>query len=327
MNDIVISSGCSTIDRMFNGGLKIVWSEKEKRYIGLPHGIFGKANIGKSLLAFQYSINAISQGLPVLYIDTELNWDEITREYYIDFLSRRFNVSKEEINKNLHYISAPTIFDLAEQFGILIEIETHGKQTLVRFAYPTARQLANMVRTSKVPEKTKFNKEFFKDMPIVKTITDNNIKLVVIDSISAPIKEAIPVNQQNFPQRSNLFTTLLGSINKIADVYATAFLIITHGSVSPQEEQFGAIKYKMWGGDNLLYYIKRWMLIYSGMKEDREAFNKWLMKKDCIKKDKITKECELKYQLRGLYRTRYPGLFPEKDRVVIERDYGYIDME
>ena len=79
--------------------------------------------------------------------------------------------------------------------------------------------------------------------------------MIVLDSITRPIKDSIGSNTQNLPARSQLIDRLFGKLSNLAIRHNLAVIVNHHTTVNPVTP-FGIDHGKMWGGDGMMYTSK-----------------------------------------------------------------------
>ena len=280
----VISTGCKTIDNVMNGGVPL----------GTPVGFYGIQNIGKSLLATQTAIRFASEGYDVIYLDTEAfyqldeDWNRIT-----GWFIKRWNLD-ESVRDRIHLKQMRDLFALGRYFGIEFQIVQEQARISAMAKFPkkwgekdtkVTHQSQNWITYSQA----------YKDL-----ISLDKPGLVIIDSITVPIKSKIASTTQNFPARASLLQTLLDVALVTANEFNIGFIVTNHGTKNPMG--YGV---QPWGGANMIYYVKRWIGLLDGLKADREVYGE---------------------QVRRVYRYRWPGLMEIMSRVLLAKDTGYIDV-
>jgi RecA/RadA recombinase len=79
--------------------------------------------------------------------------------------------------------------------------------------------------------------------------------MVIVDSITKPIKDSIGANTQNLPARAQLMERLFGKLFEIATRHDIAMIVTHHATVNPVTP-FGRDFGKIWGGDSTMYNSK-----------------------------------------------------------------------
>lgn len=280
----VISTGCAPIDRILNGGVPF----------GTPMGIYGIKNIGKSILCTQIAAKFAAQGYDVVYLDTEAFYqlDEDFDRIY-GWFEDRWNLSSS-VKDKIQIKQIRDLFALGRYFGMEIQLtqESQRISAMVKFpkkwgseATKSTHQDRNWITYS----------ECYREFKKLK-----KPGLIILDSITVPLKSKISSTTQNFPARASLIQTLLDGALVFSNEFNIAFILTNHGTKNPMG--YGV---QPWGGDNMIYYVKRWMGLLDGLKADREAFGD---------------------QVRRIYRYRWPGLMETMDKAILALDTGYIDL-
>jgi len=300
----VISSGCKAIDELFAGGLKT-------QVLTL---LFGIPNLGKTWLCYQFACMCTRPekvgGLnkKVLYLDTEgFFFTEDTTNRFANYFKKRWSdcdPSKIEI------VQVPDIFELGELFGMQLDIRQEDARVTVVTKYPTEQQkkLAKGKGKSTVDTPTNKDKDWLEKAPVYQKVKSGEYGLIVIDSLTIPIKSEIASTTQNFPARTSIISALLGACYPIARRADVAVLITDHITSNPMSPgyQFGVGD--PWGGRNILYYVKHIFGLYKPTK------------------DLVKLYAPDGQRIRRIARYRYPGLDMAVAIVKLEKDTGYIDI-
>jgi RecA/RadA recombinase len=304
MEMATISTGCKTLDDLLAGGLKT-------SVITL---LFGAPNLGKTWLCYQVSCMCTRPpkegglGKKVLYLDTEgFFFTEDTVERFATYFKKRWpdcDPSKIEI------VQVPDLFHLGEQFGMQFEVHQEEARVSVVTKYPTEKQkeLAEKKGKSVVDTPTTKDKDWLEKAPVYKKVKSGDYGLVVIDSVTVPIKSEISATTQNFPARTSVLSALFGACYPIARRADVAILITDHLTANPMSPGYQFGTGDPWGGRNVLYYVKHIFGIYKPTKEYIEAY------------------APDGARVRRFARYRYPGLDPALVAVKLEKDRGYTDL-
>jgi len=272
-----LSTGSDTIDKLLGGGI--------------PYGtittIFGEPKCGKSMLAYQVGIANIDKtNLKTLYIDTE----GIRKQDFFSIINKfnsRYNVPPKELTDKFQYITSladlklKSIQKLFQIFGFLpmIEMSKGGRYTV----------------------------QFETCAPTIKEEEWKNYSMIIIDSMTAPLKMAIGSSTANLPTRAQFTERLFGLLIEIAMRHNIAVIVNHHASVDPMN-LFGRDFGKAWGGDPILYNSKYALLIL-----DADA--------------KTRKETNWNHEARRVMLIRRPDEQDtnQKYPVRLMKDYGYTD--
>lgn len=284
INMTKISTGCVSIDRIINGGVPL----------GTPIGIYGLQNIGKSILATQIAARFAQEGYDVIYIDTESfyqlqeDWDRI-----FGWFEHRWDLDSD-VKDKIEVIQLRDLFALGKFFGIEFQLIQEQARVSAMAKFPKKWGSKATKVTHQSQDWITYSKAY-KDLGKCE-----KPGLVIIDSITVPLKSKISSVTQNFPARASVIQTLLDTALVVANEFNVSFLITNHGTKNPMG--YGV---QPWGGGNMIYYIKRWIGIMSGLKPDRELFGD---------------------QIRRMYRYRWPGLMTTTDKALLALDTGYVDL-
>ena len=288
-----LSTGCKGIDDLMMGGVPR----------GVATGFFGVPNIGKTWCCKQIAVKCI---LPekeggfnkkVLYVDTESFFkDKETRDLYWSYFSKRWSIPSN-LRDRMEIRIIPDIFKLGSLFGIEFTIIQEKERVSAIAKYPRKES------SDKEPQKSSIQAEnWIEYSPLYKEMKKEDYGLVVIDSITVPIKAVIPKSTQNLPGRGTLEDPLLSAFSLIAGEFDIPVLFTNHAVRDPMRQSY----LKQWGGDDMLFFIKRWFGILEGLKEQKNQYG-----------DRV----------RRIYRYRYPGLDPMVSLALLQKDMGYIDPE
>lgn len=284
INMTKISTGCVSIDNIINGGIPL----------GTPIGIYGIQNIGKSILATQIAAQFAKEGYDVIYIDTEAfyqleeDWDRI-----FGWFEHRWDLDSD-VKKKIRIMQKRDLFALGKFFGIEFQLIQEQARVSAMAKFPKKWGDKSTKRTHQSQDWITYS-EAYKTLGKMK-----KPGLIIVDSITVPLKSKIASVTQNFPARASVLQTLLDTALVIANEFNISFLITNHGTKNPMG--YGV---QPWGGGNMIYYVKRWVGLLSGLKADRELFGD---------------------QVRRIYRYRWPGLMPTTDKALLALNTGYIDL-
>ena len=243
-------------------GLKEVWEE-----LVAPHfyGIYGQPNSGKSLLAFQIACQYNS----VILATEDMDYGAFS------FVKNRWSKSyKEPV-----ILKARSLRSFLKFFGLdIIPQEKEGLKFEIVLR-----------RTTQYP--------LIEDNGVMK-----NKDLLVIDSLTSPIKNYIPSGRQNMEARAAVFRAVFGSLDEISEKWNIPIILILHESRDPASKYDAG---KPWGGSVPMYEIKYFFQMESSGGTD------WENKKVFEKK---------------IRRRRFLGKGEDKDYHIlqIKKDYGYI---
>jgi archaellum biogenesis ATPase FlaH len=242
-------SSISGINRMFVGG---AYSSK------IATGVFGLPGIGKSLFCIQECYYLLKQGYRVLFVDTEGslnaqldNWEAIFME--------RFGISDEVVDENLIMEDRYRKLDkILEYFGYRAEIKLKGGKVEVD---------CDEIRD----KRKKWPSEFEKD------IVENNVDFVIFDSLTNPIRLAIPPNPQNTPTKSYLEGKIIEKLCEVQDKYNVGCLVTMQGTFNPSKPYDNAVHFR--GGLSVRYNVKRVLGFLKREKKDLEDYRQvWFVR-------------------------------------------------
>lgn len=279
-----VSTGCVSVDRIINGGVPL----------GTPIGIYGIQNIGKSILSTQIAARFAQEGYNVLYLDTEAfyqleeDWDRI-----FNWFENRWDLDSD-VKDKIEIIQMRDLFALGKFFGIEFQLTQEQARVSAMAKFPKKWGSKATKQTHQSQDWITYSNAYKKLGQLKKP------GLLIIDSITVPLKSKISSTTQNFPARASVIQTLLDTALVVANEFNISFLITNHGTKNPMG--YGV---QPWGGGNMIYYIKRWIGLMSGLKADRELFGD---------------------QIRRIYRYRWPGLMTTTDKALLALNTGYVDL-
>ena len=207
---------------------------------GVPYGIvtavFGQPTAGKSMFGFQMCIaNVKHSGIKTMYIDTEGLRPHDFKNVLKKFNKDRWNLTDKEIDEKCELIT--TLGDIR-----LLSVQ----KLFMMFGY---------MLTFDLSKNGKYTPKFDITTPTIKDEKWNDYGLIVLDSLTKPIKDSMGANTQNLPARAQLIERLFGKLYDVATRHNLAIVINHHASVNPVTP-FGRDFGKMWGGDPVLYNSK-----------------------------------------------------------------------
>ena len=297
-----LSTGVKTLDSLMAGGFPL----------GAPSLVFGIPNLGKTWLCFQTACMCTrapkygGMGKPVLYLDTESFFTNDVFDRFYGFFRARWKdlPAKSKIDM----VRVKDIFQLGAKFGIQFEIIQEEKRVSALAKFPTSRQTKIAFGKKQAVKSTKQIHDWLELAPIWKDMQKKDYGLIVIDSLTVPIKSVIPKGTQHLPGRGTLITTLLGTLYPIAIGFNIAIIVTDHITRNPMSPGYRYGLGNPWGGQDVTYYIKYQLGMYTGLKDQR-----------------------LKYgadgpRLRRISRHRFPGMEKELALIMLAHDIGYVDL-
>ena len=300
----VLSSGSKSIDEVMVGGLKTQVTTL----------LFGIPNLGKTWLCYQLAcmctrpVKVGGLGKKVIYLDTEgFFFGEETIQRYATYFKKRWpDCEPEKIDMK----QVSTIFELGELFGMQLDIKQEESRVSVTVKYPTDTQkkIAGHKGKGKVDTSTNKDKDWLEKAPLYQKLKTGEYGLLVIDSLTIPIKSEIASVTQNFPARTSLVSAILGACYPIARRSDVSILITDHITSNPMSPGYVWGTGDPWGGRNILYYIKNIFGLYKPLK------------------DQVVANAPDGHRVRRFQRYRYPGLDTVVAPVKLEKDKGYMDL-
>lgn len=297
-----ISTGCRSLDQLMCGGIPT----------GAPSLIFGIPNLGKTFLSYQVACMCTRKtsygGLnrPVLYLDTESFFTKGVPDRFYGFFRNRWK--DLDPKSSIDIIRVKDIFDLGKKFGIQFEIIQEEKRVSAIAKFPTGRQ-TKLAQGKGEPVKTTIQSEnWIETSEIWQSMKAKNYGLIVIDSLTVPIKSVIPKGTQHLPGRGTLLTSLLGTLYPIAIQFDAGIIVTDHITRNPMSPGYYVGFGDPWGGQDVTYYVKFQWGLYRALKAEKEKYG-------------IDGE-----RIRRISRHRFPGMEPELISIMLAHDYGYTDL-
>lgn len=296
------STGVKELDALLEGGI----------LLGAPALVYGIPNLGKTWLSFQLCCMCTRDpkygglGRRALYIDTETFFTPDTFERFYRYFRKRWPDLPEKPMIDVRIV--PDIFKLGKIFGIDYEILHEERRVSVVSRFPTGRQktLAKSGH-SKLKTTTK-SADYIEESPLWTDLREKKYGIVIIDSITAPIKSVIPSASQNFPARASILQELLGTFYTICQAHDCCIFMTDHITRSPMSPGYAYGLGTLWGGQDVTYYVKIQLGLYRALKDQREMY---------------PGEGQ---RLRRIERHRYPGLEKELILTHLAKDEEYKDL-
>jgi len=272
-----LETGCKTIDDLLAGGVPY----------SIVSGVYGKPMAGKSMFCYQIALaNIKDNDRKVLYIDTEgIRVTDIRRLMYK--FGERFDLKPEEINNKIEIIST------------LGDVQLKSLQKLFRM-------FGEMV-TLDQSKGGKYTPHFEVCHPTYDDKKLGEYSMIIIDSLSKPIKDAIGSNTPNLPARSQIQERLFGMLTHKAMMHNLAIIINHHTTRNPAMpfgEDFGTPS----GGDAIMYNTKYVLEFWTATNKIKNDSN-WGIEARRVR----------------LFRHPTEQVTGEWQVVRLKKDYGYTD--
>lgn len=235
-----LETGSKIIDDMLGGGIPY----------GIVTALFGEPMVGKSLLGYQIALANLNKTKKnTLIIDTE-GLRDVDLHSILGKFSGRWNLDMSDIKSRIKIIHTQkdpqlqSIQKLLQLFGYMVtfEISKQGKYSM------------------------KF--QHCKETLTLEEL--NNTSMIILDSLTKPIKDSVGSETQNLPARAQLVERLFGKLYQIAQLYNIAVVITHHATINPITP-FGRDLGKPYGGNPILYnskYVLQFIDAPKKMKEE-----------------------------------------------------------
>lgn len=192
-------SECLTIDTLMGSGFPV----------GSITALFGQSGQGKTLLTAQLALSCIKNlDKDVIVIETEGNREQDYLELLLKFAGR-FGLTEEEICKRIHFYTVmgdlqdKAIFSLLGLIGYKAELDASKKGDKFTVTYKEV--------------KPKLKDELLKD-----------VGLIIVDSLTKPIKVSVGHKTQNLPARANLIGRFFDRLYQMAYKFDIAVIVVHH---------------------------------------------------------------------------------------------------
>lgn len=268
-----ISFQMKTLDGMTKGGLPL----------SIVTGYVGDPKIGKTWLAYQTGVacNLPKEkgGLekPVLYLNVEADFLKPgVQERFYKFFKERFKT--DFVMDFLFPRSIHMLFDL---FGLGLNLKKTEKR-VVPSVWDDTKPL---------------------DSPIAALLRRRKYGLIVVDSMTSPLKREVPVPpNQNISSRAACMNTLWGRFENVVENFGCAMIVTHHCTKNPTTRSFGS----PYGGDSIMYNMKHVLHILNGTKALFDNYGQGA---------------------RRILRSRWPGLLPTQIPANLAPNMGFVDAE
>jgi len=220
-----VATGSKTIDELLGGGIPY----------GIVTAIFGEPTSGKTMFGKQMGlVNIAETGKKTILIETEGLRDYDTKLLLYRFMNR-WNLDKKTVDDN--FIIKHTLGD----------VQLQSIQKLL--------QMFGYMATFDISKNGKYSVKFQNCTPSIKDKELEDTGMIVLDSLTKPIKDSVGSETQNLPARAQLTERLFGKLYHTAMIHNIAILVIHHASINPMMP-FGRDLGKPYGGNPVLYNSK-----------------------------------------------------------------------
>jgi len=226
-------------------------------------GIHGLPHEGKSLWMIHEAFSLSSKGYNVLYIDTEGNVGEMILAWK-EKLQKRFPLKGQ-----IYFESRRSLESLCDFLGYKVAVVFHS--------------------AGGGEKKEKGKMEFriiesAKESDLEKFVAEKKIDAIILDSFSAPIRNAFPDEQCNFPSRASAMALIFGKLITVQEKYGCAVAVTAHSTLNPANPYQSVAE--MRGGIVAHHYVKRLIYIDSRAAKKYANYRRlWLFR--CEDKPKL----------------------------------------
>lgn len=192
--------------------------------------VFATPNAGKTLMMLKHSADTIASGRRVLYLDTEGGASEMRERWSI--------IEPGLLDEKFELMEKRSIYSVMELFArpLVIDISKGGKAT----AY------------HQKPDGRKKNTDYDHMVDVLK---DDG--MIVIDSMTSPVRQEIPTSQQCFPARASVYSMWFGAIFRMMDIAGKGEVWITHHASYNPADTYQTNRGSIQGGSAVTYYSKK----------------------------------------------------------------------
>ncbi|MGB9623023.1 MAG: RAD55 family ATPase, partial [Candidatus Bathyarchaeia archaeon] len=242
---------------------------------GAVFGVVGEPKVGKTFLSYQVAVNSVRSGGRALFVNTETDFptEEIFSKYR-EIYAKRYGLNDVPVD----VVNVNDLRELCKFFGLEVELIEKGMKL------DTSIRLAS-----------------YEESEVHYLVSSIGYNSVVVDSLTAPVKQHIPVPpNQNLPARATVINTLWGRLALTAEKFNIPVIVTHHVSKDPQAYSYG----EPFGGDSVLYNMKFVVYVLGGAGEERDAWRE---------------------EARRFMIYRYPGI---SRRIMVpvrlKKDYGFV---
>ena len=248
-----VLTGCTTVDSLLGGGIPL----------GTITSIFAEPGTGKTLLSAQIALSTIKEtGKEIIVVETEGNREQDYLQLLFKFKDR-WGLTEEEITSKINF---QTVLGDYDNQAIVTLLKMVGYQ-------------ATMERSKKGD---KYTVRFDNCKPI---LTDKELKsssIIIIDSLTKPIKASIGHKTQNLPARADMIARFFDRLVQMSTKYEIGVVINHHASVN-KAQLFGRDFGRIYGGDEVYYNSKYVLLLLDSDMSARTKYGKGARRVSLIK--------------------------------------------
>lgn len=222
MAEDFISTGVESMDALMFGGFPT-------NVVTVLTGPYKK---GKTWLAFQTAAHNAANGGKSLYVEAEKVYTRKDRQArMLDIFGKRYET---DLRKNLTFSFPSDLYALCRQFGLDLKLTFKDKYVEANID-PGPHEA----------------------FPLYNIVKENGYNLVVIDSMTKPMKQLIPVPpNQNRGPRAGVINMLYGRMEKLAEDLNCAVILISHLSQAQGATRFEDPLGNVYGGTTIGFNLK-----------------------------------------------------------------------
>ena len=214
--------------------------------VKIPTLIFGSPAAGKSLFEQQLAMDFLARGQNVLWVDCEGGADvmfELWRPKYMSRFSLDYDIKVIYPDTKLEKTEKPTVF-IIEARHIINILGFHGVNIDLEVTKGKSEDSVAKINLRYLGKGKNLVKEL---------IQKGEVKMLVYDSLTAPMKTTFVGGRIQFPARADAFNLWLGAIKELVDTNSLVIYGTSHSSVDPTNPYANP---HTSGGDTIKYVFK-----------------------------------------------------------------------
>jgi len=181
-----------------------------------PIAIYGPPKTGKSLLVLEQTYYLMAKtGKNAIIVDTEGGVNRFIDKWH-DVFSKKYNIDKRPI-----VVMARTIEKVMYIQGLGVALNIHPPTIDPKTGKVKSAGKVDLMLTGSFPSS------------LEKMIKDNDVGILVYDSMTQPLRSQFPSGQQNFPAKADATGLWLMKMFYFVDMYNVIVMAVHHHSLNP----------------------------------------------------------------------------------------------
>ena len=255
-----LATGCKAVDDLLDGGLAT----------GTITQVFGEKALGKSIFAYQSACSCASGGASAIVLDTEQSYSSYLLPYRKAGMDKRFGKAIATFELKLERVARPSgkkrgatrseiitaVSSALDRLGVSyndghmgpiadilcpsFEVQVPSKDASVLVLQtPEVVDLLGLHGVDASKEVSSGGRVELRlrqaptyDSVLRQAIRESGAKLLIYDSISAPMKSSFP-STQDLPARSAGLAMILSHAQRLCVEFGIAVLVVSHVSIDP----------------------------------------------------------------------------------------------